>query len=298
MAKPSMTDQAERADKPTTTMIDVVTRLRGNVDNLESTLEQLLTALRKRGVQPNIDITAIVRAVRRDVDAVGQTVAQSSTRALQFQELVRTLSLINSSLELGKVLEEVMDTVVRLTGAERGYLMLLDRNTGELEVRTARNWDRETLTEGESIFSRGIVNAAITSKETILTTNAQDDPRFQGMQSVMNNSLRSIVCVPLSLRGQVVGVLYADNQIGKGVFNPESLPTLGAFANQAAIAIENAQAFGRVKAELAKAEEEVRELRIMIDEGKRETQIKEITNTEYFKELEAMVKTMRRNRES
>jgi GAF domain-containing protein len=212
--------------------------------------------------------------------------------------LVRTLSLINSSLELGKVLEEVMDTVVRLTGAERGYLMLLDRNTGELEVRTARNWDRETLTEGESIFSRGIVNAAITSKETILTTNAQDDPRFQGMQSVMNNSLRSIVCVPLSLRGQVVGVLYADNQIGKGVFNPESLPTLGAFANQAAIAIENAQAFGRVKAELAKAEEEVRELRIMIDEGKRETQIKEITNTEYFKELEAMVKTMRRNRES
>jgi GAF domain-containing protein len=279
-------------------MIDVVTRLRGNVDNLESTLEQLLTALRKRGVQPNIDITAIVRAVRRDVDAVGQTVAQSSTRALQFQELVRTLSLINSSLELGKVLEEVMDTVVRLTGAERGYLMLLDRNTGELEVRTARNWDRETLTEGESIFSRGIVNAAITSKETILTTNAQDDPRFQGMQSVMNNSLRSIVCVPLSLRGQVVGVLYADNQIGKGVFNPESLPTLGAFANQAAIAIENAQAFGRVKAELAKAEEEVRELRIMIDEGKRETQIKEITNTEYFKELEAMVKTMRRNRES
>ncbi|MCC7209303.1 MAG: GAF domain-containing protein [Anaerolineae bacterium] len=268
-------------------------RLTSNVDKLESALEQTLQALRKRGIQPSVDLTGMVRTVRRDLDAFNSIAVQSTSRLRQLQELVRVSALINSTLDLDEVLEEVMDTVVELTGAERGYLMLRD-DKGELDLRTARNWDRETILDNEAIFSRGIANTAIEQKQPILTTNAQDDARFAGMQSVLSHALRSIVCVPLMVREQIIGVLYADNHIGQGVFNPDFLPILGAFANQAAIAIENARLFSQVKADLHKAEREVQELRIMIDEQKKESQVREITQTEYFKELEMKARMLRR----
>jgi transcriptional regulator with GAF, ATPase, and Fis domain len=273
---------------------DSFERLIANVDRLESALEQTLQALRKRGIQPAVDLTSMVRTVRRDLDAFNTIAVQSASRLHQLLELVRVSALINSTLDLDEVLEEVMDTVIQLTGAERGYLMLSEAETGELTLRTARNWDRETLLESEAIFSRGIVNTAIAQRQPILTTNAQDDARFAGMQSVLSHALRSIVCVPLRVREQTVGVLYADNHIGQGVFNPEFLPILGAFANQAAIAIENARLFSQVKADLHKAEREVQELRIIIDEQKKETQIREITQSEYFKDLEMKARLLRR----
>jgi GAF domain-containing protein len=269
-------------------------RLTNNVDRLESALEQMLLALRKRGIQPSVDLTGMVRTIRHDLDGVSGSAAQNLGQLQQLQELVRTSALINSSLDLDQVLEEVMDVVIQLTGAERGYLMLREKDNDELQLRTARNWDRETLSEGEVVVSRGIINTAVEQGEPILTTNAQADARFQGMQSVFSHALRSIVCVPLMMRQEVVGVLYADNHIGQGVFNPENLPILGAFANQAAIAIVNARLFAQVKADLHKAEQEVQELRIMIDERKKQTQVNEITETQYFQELQRNVRNLRR----
>ncbi|HRE48929.1 MAG TPA: GAF domain-containing protein [Aggregatilineales bacterium] len=289
-----MTDQSNT--KPAN-FTETFNHLTQNLDRLETALEQSLQALRKRGIQLSVDLTGMVRTVRQDLESVSSGVSQNAGRLHQLQELVRVSALLNSSLELDRVLEEVMDTVIQLTGAERGYLMLQDKNTGELEIRTARNWDRESLLEGEAIFSRGIINTAIEQRQPILTTNAQDDARFQGMQSVMSHALRSIICVPLQVRGQIVGVLYADNHIGQGVFNPDSLSILSAFANQASIAIQNARLFSQVKADLVVAQKEVQELRIMIDEGKKDKQVKEITNSEYFRELEAMARTLRRRKD-
>ncbi len=63
-------------------------RLTGNVDRLESTLEQTLQALRKRGIQPSVDLTGMVRTVRRDLDAFNSIAVQSTSRLRQLQELV------------------------------------------------------------------------------------------------------------------------------------------------------------------------------------------------------------------
>src|SRR6185295_2625979 len=95
----------------------------------------------------------------------------------QLNELVRTSALITSSLELDTVLEEVLDTVNKLTGAERAYLMLYDEQSG-LQIKTARNWDRQTIGEDEAHFSNSIVEAAMKDGLPIITTNAQTDERF------------------------------------------------------------------------------------------------------------------------
>ncbi len=163
----------------------------------------------------------------------------------RLRALAETGSVVNSSLDLTTVLNQVMDTIIRLTSAERGFLMLRDE-AGELKFRIARNVDRESLDQSEFHVSRTIVGSVADSGEPVVTTNAQADPRFSAQESVIGYNLRSIVCVPLKVKGTVTGVIYVDNRIKSGLFTDKERDLLAAFANQAAIAIENAKQFQRV----------------------------------------------------
>jgi PAS domain S-box-containing protein len=154
--------------------------------------------------------------------------------------------VINSSLELDEVLRIVMDNIVRLTKAERGFLMLRD-NSGEMVIRMGRNWEMESINPSELTVSRSIVAKVISSGESIVTTNAQEDNRFVGQESIVAFNLRSILCVPLKVKNELIGVIYADNRIRAGIFADSEKDLLAAFANQAAVAIENARLFSSLK---------------------------------------------------
>ncbi len=158
---------------------------------------------------------------------------------------------ISSTLELAEVLNQVMDRIIQLTGAERSFLMLKDEDTGEMEVSVARNVDRAVMAQADFSVSRTIVQQVATEGKPVATTNAQADPRFASQESVVAYSLRSILCVPLIVRDRVTGVIYADNRIRTGLFGDKERDLLAAFANQAAIAIDNARLFDRVRQQLA-----------------------------------------------
>jgi adenylate cyclase len=158
--------------------------------------------------------------------------------------------VVNSSLELDEVLRIVMDTIVRLTGAERGFLML-QNELGELVIRIARNWEHESIDPSEYAVSRTVVNRVVTQGIAVLTTNAQEDPRFGNQESILLQGLRSILCAPLKVKGSLIGVIYADNRTRSGIFTERGRNLLAAFANQAAVAIENARLFESVKRTLA-----------------------------------------------
>jgi transcriptional regulator with GAF, ATPase, and Fis domain len=85
--------------------------------------------------------------------------------------LANTTQAVNSSLELDEVLQLVMDTIVRLTGSERGFLMLRDAK-GEMVTHVARNWEQESINPNEFAISRTIIKRVIESGEPVLTTNA------------------------------------------------------------------------------------------------------------------------------
>lgn len=158
--------------------------------------------------------------------------------------------VINSSLDTNEVLRIVMDTIVRITGAERGFLMLRDEN-GEMSIRLARNWEQESLDPSEFEVSNTIVNRVAEEGQPVLTTNAQEDPRFGGQESIIAYNLRSILCVPLKAKDVITGVIYADNRVRTGLFSESERDLLSAFANQAAVAIENARLFESVRRTLA-----------------------------------------------
>jgi PAS domain S-box-containing protein len=184
-----------------------------------------------------------IRSLFKSVQA--ELAAEEKERG-QLTALYEVSQVVNSTLDLSEVLNIVMDTIISLTEAERGFLMLLNEETGELDFKVARNMDRETL-EGSSFeISRTIVNRVREEGEPILTTNAQADPRFSAQASVVSYSLRSILCVPLKVKDKITGVIYSDNRIKAGLFTERDRDLLAAFADQAAMAIENARLFENV----------------------------------------------------
>jgi len=208
-----------------TNVTRIIARQRG-ADALVAELSQHLLAL--QDLLANLERELTAQASERDELAALYDISHA----------------IGSSLDLTEVLNEVMDQIIHLTGAERSFLMLVDPETGELEFRAARNVDRETI--ASSSISRSIVNQVATSGQPIVTTNAQMDPRFKAQESVIGYNLRSILCVPLRARGRVTGVIYADNRILTGLFSDRDRDLLAAFAGQAAVAIENARLFESV----------------------------------------------------
>ncbi|MEE8389343.1 MAG: GAF domain-containing sensor histidine kinase, partial [Anaerolineae bacterium] len=152
------------------------------------------------------------------------------------------IKALNSSLNLTETLGLVMDSLIQLTGAERSCLMLFNRE-GNLEIQAARHFDQKNVAAFDLELSYTVVRNTVEGGQPILTTNAQLDPRFFAQDSVIGYQLRSIVCVPLYVRERVTGALYLDNRLRSGVFSQSDLPILTAFANEAAVAIENARLF-------------------------------------------------------
>ncbi len=194
------------------------------------------------------------------ISRVGRQVAQYSEELKDLRALADIGQIVNSSLELPEVLRIVMDTIIRLTGAERGFLMLRD-DRGELKIRIARNWEQESIQEADFAISGTIIDRVVENSQPIVTTNAIEDPRFGGQDSIVAYNLRSILCVPLKVKEELTGVIYADNRIRTGLFTNSERDLLSAFANQAAVAIENARLFESVRQTLA----EVTELKNLMD---------------------------------
>ena len=190
-------------------------------------------------------------------------------RLVLLYEVSQTLG---SSLDLAIVLNRVMDAIIQLTGAERGFLMLIDRETGQLDLKAGRNVDRKTIEGREMEVSRTVIRRVVETGDLLVTSNAQEDPRFASQASVIGYALRSIMCAPLRARGEIIGAVYVDNRIRTGIFSKDDLGMLAAFANQAAIAIENARLFTMTDQALADRVEELsimqridRELNVSLD---------------------------------
>lgn len=157
------------------------------------------------------------------------------------ETLNRVVKVAHSVRDLDSVLEILMDHLIELFGAERGFIMLVDHESGALEFRTARNFSRQALYDNEFQVSRSIVFRCFGGGEALLTSNAQDDARFNDAVSIQQFGLRSVICAPLVSEDGPIGVLYADNRARLGAFEEEDLAFLETFAAQAAAVLSRAR---------------------------------------------------------
>ena len=219
---------------------------------LMASMKAVQQALSHSGGLPPDQLVARLQEWQQLATELAGRVAQSTELATLYE----ASQALNSSLDLTETLNAVIDLLIHLTGAERGCLGLYDED-GSLEIRVARNFDQEASALFDLELSHTVVRDAVEKAQPVLTTNAQLDPRFSEQESVVSYHLRSIVCVPLHVRGRVIGALYLDNRIREGVFAEQDLPVLMAFANQAAVAIENARLYTVTDQALAARVEEL-----------------------------------------
>ncbi|MCC6176541.1 MAG: GAF domain-containing protein [Chloroflexi bacterium] len=147
---------------------------------------------------------------------------------------------INASLDLDRTLAAIVESLIELTGAERGFIMLRNNETGRLEFRVGRNLDAAGI-ERDVAISRNIVGQVVRDGTPLLLGDARGDERFKAFESVVVQGLRSVICVPLVVRGEAIGILYVDNSLHAELFTREDLELVTAFANMAASAIDNAR---------------------------------------------------------
>jgi serine phosphatase RsbU (regulator of sigma subunit) len=181
----------------------------------------------------------IVLFVPADGTEVDRTARRLSS-LLILQEINKEL---NSETELAPLLERIMDTAIHLIRADRGFLILV--RDQQLEFKVARNIDYGVVQSPEFKISSSVIRRVVKTGEPILTSNAQFDLR--DLKSIAALDLRSLLCVPLRAKGRVVGTLYLDSQSQRGQFDDEGRDLLMAFADQAAIAIENARLLREAK---------------------------------------------------
>lgn len=156
-------------------------------------------------------------------------------------ELARDLS---SSLELTEVLGKVMERVIGLMHASRGFIVLVDPLTGDLSVEmTGGEVDEEK--SKRFLGSKSVIDQVVRTGKAVVSTDASIDDRFKGQQSVILQNLRSIIAVPLVTKGNVIGAVYVDNPFRAAIFEDKDKEFLQAIADLAAIAIDNARAYSR-----------------------------------------------------
>lgn len=213
--------------------------------------------------RPSLDETALV---------------DGPQNAKDLEAFIRVAKALNEESDLSKLLTGIVDAAIQLSGAERGFLILGEGAESTVEI--ARNFAQEEVHTPEFKISRTIAQRVRETGVAELTTNAQEDARFSSFASVTDLRLRSVLCIPMRIRGLVEGVLYVDNRLQNQVFKEREKALLMSLADHAGVAVHNAKTMRELrtkKKELEVAVDRVAQLNAAL-RGQVEEQLAEIAD--------------------
>jgi len=165
--------------------------------------------------------------------------------------------LLTDPGDLDGLLDELIDQVVGLTKASKGFLVLAGDPPEQHKyvIRVARNLERQPVDDPEALLSDDIIREVITSRKPAIISDALHDTRFQTSLSVINLRLSSVMCVPLLVRGELLGLIYVGNNDVIDLFDTDQLEMLTVFASQAALFVKNAKLLNELRSEKSELNE-------------------------------------------
>ncbi len=166
----------------------------------------------------------------------GQTTASPLGEVGQLKKLVEFSRAIAAEPSLERTFEALLAAVVAVSGAEKGFLIVL--RDGERHLAASHNVGKETL--DLSRISDSIVDRVLRERKSLIVSDAMRDAEFASARSVMELKLSSVMCVPLAYRNELLGVLYLGNDNVRNLFAQGDLVLLEVFAAQAAVILHAA----------------------------------------------------------
>lgn len=192
----------------------------------------------------------------REREALNTSISNLKRQRNELETLYEIARVLNSTLDLDSVLQLVMDQMINVVNAERGFLMLVNPATHELEFTIARDKQARTIDKSEFKISLRTIERVVRTREPLLADDAQMDTALKEQESIMAYGIRSIMCVPLVVRDNCIGAVYVDSRISANLFELKHRDLLVTFCHQAAIAIDNARLFADLKKSLRKINED------------------------------------------
>ena len=153
-------------------------------------------------------------------------------RLAEFSERLNSLSTVDEQLQ------SLVDAVMDVTHATKGFVILL--KDGNPQITVARTLDQQSLPDDVRHLSDSIIQRVIENRKPLIVSDALHDTMFRTSASVMNLKLCSVMCAPLIARGQLFGLIYVGNDSVINLFEESSLNVLTVFATQGALILQNA----------------------------------------------------------
>jgi len=216
-------------------------------------LSQEIYRLYREGALPSLDLSHRLAAIRTEFDRLER-------QRKELASLYEVAQELSSVTELNALLQSIIDRAIILVGAERGFVVL-SNTQGEYEIKASRDFATGQVEDKDRAFSSSLVGRVIRSQQPILTTNVQEDDRFELTQSILVQNIRSVLAVPLVASGELQGAVYVDTRLSVRHFSEDELGALQAMASQAAMAIRNARLYEDLKHSNAQLREALDQLR-------------------------------------
>jgi signal transduction histidine kinase len=170
------------------------------------------------------------------------------TRLANLAILYEASTAVSHIVDVDQLLDRILELTFRSIEADRGCILLLNSETGDLEPKAAR-WQRPSIARREAMaVSRTITDHVLRERQGVLVSDAAHDERFAGGQSIIKVGIREAICVPMKGRHDSIGVLYLDtvtrrtasdaSEPPKSKFTEDHLALAIALAHQAALAVE------------------------------------------------------------
>jgi GAF domain-containing protein len=218
-----------------------------------------------------------------------QLLKEARHRANQLATLSEVSVAISSTLDLDTALNRVMDCAVQILNAEAGSLLLVDRNGEELTFEVVLGPTGSELKGLKTKIGKGIVGTVAQTGQPLIVNDAPADPRWNvAFDEATNFRTRDILCVPMITHERVVGVVEVINKQDGTAFSEEEASLLMSFGAQAAIAIENAQIFGRVDKALAERVQELQALQVFDRELQASLELKTVLDISLTRAMDAL----------
>jgi len=212
---------------------------------LSSNVEVTEMASPARNINTIIHLKDIIK--KTDIDT---TIKSMATPAdfLRLRSDVKSMAVLNEVSKalvlhqpMNELLDRIMDLISEYLPMDRGVLMLKEGNPPQTIPKVTRI-NNKNLVRQKILVSQSIINLVFDKHSSVLTLDAQADPRFMMKDSVIKSNIHSAMCVPLWNNREVIGVLYADRIALLDQFTEDDLRLLTLLANLAAIKYEQALA--------------------------------------------------------
>src|SRR5512139_1833456 len=161
--------------------------------------------------------------------------------------------------DLGELLDALMDSVISITNADKGFLILLEGET--LDVKVARNLKAENIADAVTQLSDSIIAKVVRTRKPVIVSDALRDDEFASSKSVIHLKVSSVICVPLLDRGRLIGLIYVGNDSIRDLFQQDTLRVLSVFSAQASLIVANALLLNEMRVDNKRLHERLEQYR-------------------------------------